>query len=83
MGHGDNMTIMLTGCAGFIGSHVLDRLLSMEKDVIGIDTFDPFYDPSIKMKNIQHNMDNHNFTFYRADIRKKDEMEKIFKKKMM
>ena len=72
------MTIIVTGCSGFIGSHVVDRLLGMGKTVVGIDNFDPFYDQSIKMKNIEHNLDNENFTFYRADIREKAEMEKIF-----
>ncbi len=72
------MTIMVTGCAGFIGSHVVDRLLGSGKTVVGIDNFDPYYDPSIKMRNIQNNLDDDNYTFYRADIRKKSELEKIF-----
>ena len=72
------MTIMITGCAGFIGSHVVDQFLRAEKNVVGVDNFDPFYDPSIKMKNIEHNLDNNNFVFYRADIRDKAEMEPIF-----
>ncbi len=76
----DNMTIMVTGCAGFIGSHVVDRLLGMGENVVGIDNFDPFYEPSIKVKNIQHNMNNYNFTFYRSDIRESSELKKIFNK---
>ncbi len=73
------MTILITGCAGFIGSHVLDRLLGMGENVIGVDNFDLFYDPAIKMRNIQHNMDSENFILYRADIRDKKQMEKVFK----
>lgn len=72
------MTIMVTGCAGFIGSHAVDRLLSSGKNVVGVDNFDSFYDPSIKMKNIEHNLDNNNFVFYRADIRDKAEIDQIF-----
>lgn len=73
------MTIMVTGCAGFIGSHLVDRLLSIDENIVGVDNFDPFYDPLIKMKNIEHSMNNKNFTFYRVDIREKAGMEKIFK----
>jgi len=72
------MTIMVTGSAGFIGSHVVDRLLGMGENVVGVDNFDPFYDISIKMRNMQHNMDKNNFSFYRADIRDNSELKKIF-----
>lgn len=73
------MTIMVTGCAGFIGSHLVDGLLSIDENIVGVDNFDPFYDPLIKMKNIEHSMNNENFTFYRVDIREKAGMGKIFK----
>ena len=35
--------ILLTGCAGFIGSHILERLLADGHTVVGVDNFDPFY----------------------------------------
>ncbi|MGC6423399.1 MAG: NAD-dependent epimerase/dehydratase family protein, partial [Lentimonas sp.] len=46
------MKILLTGCAGFIGSHTLDRLRADGHDVIGIDNFDPFYSRALKNANI-------------------------------
>ena len=46
------MKILLTGCAGFIGSHTLDRLLADGHDVIGVDNFDPFYDRALKTANL-------------------------------
>ena len=46
------MKILLTGCAGFIGSHTLDRLLADGHDVIGVDNFDPFYSRALKNANI-------------------------------
>jgi UDP-glucuronate 4-epimerase len=45
--------ILLTGCAGFIGSHTLDRLLADGHHVIGVDNFDPFYDRALKTANIE------------------------------
>ncbi|TGC10617.1 GDP-mannose 4,6-dehydratase [Methanolobus halotolerans] len=73
------MTVLLTGCAGFIGSHVLDKLISMNEKVIGVDNFDPYYDPSIKYRNIEHNLNMNNFVLYDADIRNIKEMNGIFK----
>ncbi len=45
-------TILVTGAAGFIGSHVCDALLTRGQRVMGLDNFDPFYDPQIKHANI-------------------------------
>ena len=50
------MKILLTGCAGFIGSHTLDRLLADGHHVIGVDNFDPFYDRALKTANIASHM---------------------------
>jgi nucleoside-diphosphate-sugar epimerase len=40
-------TILVTGAAGFIGSHLCERLLYDKVHVIGLDNFDSFYDPNI------------------------------------
>jgi UDP-glucuronate 4-epimerase len=48
--------VLLTGCAGFIGSHTLDRLLADGHDVIGVDNFDPFYSRALKNANIAQHM---------------------------
>lgn len=52
------MKILLTGCAGFIGSHTLDRLLAEGHDVIGVDNFDPFYSRSLKAANLAAHMND-------------------------
>lgn len=60
---------LVTGGAGFIGSHLVERLLSVGKKVICIDNLDDFYDPAIKKKNIAEALLNPNFRFIEADIR--------------
>ena len=46
------MTVLITGGAGFIGSHVASSLLDQGKQVIIVDNFNDFYDPAIKRKNV-------------------------------
>jgi UDP-glucuronate 4-epimerase len=63
-------TILVTGCAGFIGSHVCELLLKNGYKVIGVDNFDPFYPRAIKEKNLHHFIGNKDFKFYEVDITK-------------
>ena len=60
--------ILITGGAGFIGSHLTDRLLSEYSKVTVIDYFDPFYARSIKETNIIKHKENPNFRLLEADI---------------
>ncbi|MFC1677397.1 GDP-mannose 4,6-dehydratase [Planctomycetota bacterium] len=71
------MKILITGSAGFIGSHLTQRLLSNSHTVVGLDNFDKFYDPKIKRQNIEPCLTNRNFTLIEADIRDADTIEKI------
>ncbi len=72
-------TILLTGGAGFIGSHVCDKLLKLRYRVVCIDNLNSYYSPSRKLKNIQHNLKNKNFKFEKIDITNKEELEQTFK----
>ena len=63
------MKALITGAAGFIGSHLSERLLADGWMVVGIDNFDDFYDPQIKRRNINDCLKNKNFQLIEADIR--------------
>lgn len=60
---------LVTGGAGFIGSHLIDKLLEEDWKVSCIDNFDPFYDRAIKEENIRHHLNHPNYTLYELDIR--------------
>lgn len=73
------MNILITGGAGFIGSNLADRCLKDNNQVIVIDNFNNYYDPSLKEKNIEYNLSNKNYKLYRADICDNNCIEKIFR----
>ena len=71
------MKILITGAAGFIGSHLCEALIN-DHDVIGIDNFCDFYDIKIKRNNLKNLAQFDNFQIIKADIRSKSEMEDVF-----
>lgn len=71
--------ILITGGAGFIGSHLVDKLLAEnECQVTVLDNFNEFYAPQIKRANIAAHTENPNFKLYEADICAAETVEKIF-----
>ena len=71
-------TYFITGGAGFIGSSLSEKLLSEGNKVVTIDNFCDFYNPKIKEENIKELQKNNNYKLYRADIRNRAEIKKIF-----
>jgi UDP-glucuronate 4-epimerase len=74
------MKAIVTGAAGFIGSHLCERLLNDSWSVVGIDNFDNFYSPQIKRDNIKTCLTNSRFQIIEADIRDADKMYEIIAK---
>lgn len=60
--------VLVTGAAGFIGSHLAERLLARGDSVIGIDNFDPFYDRAVKERNLRAATGMPGFAFHELDI---------------
>ncbi len=71
-------TYFITGGAGFIGSSLAESLIKEENKVIAIDNFCDFYSLKIKENNIKELEKNKNFILYRADIRDRQAVKKIF-----
>ena len=70
--------ILITGGAGFIGSSLADKLLSLGYNVIVMDNFNDYYNPEIKHKNIESALQKPNYKLYTGDIEKTDDVEKVF-----
>ena len=71
---------LVTGAAGFIGSHLCERLLADGWAVTGVDNFDDFYDPQIKRRNIAKCLTSGNFRLVEADIRDSAAVDKAIDK---
>ena len=59
---------LVTGCAGFIGSHLTEELLTQGYTVIGVDCFTDYYSREIKENNLRGAMDHENFSFIEKDL---------------
>ena len=66
---------LLTGGAGFIGSHVADTLLRDNWELTVVDNFDPFYDHRIKRQNVHAHIENRSYHLIEADIRNCEELK--------
>jgi len=71
--------ILVTGAAGFIGSTLVDRLLAEGREVVGLDSFDPFYPEAQKQRNLGSALGTAGFRLVREDIRSADAIDSLFR----
>jgi UDP-glucuronate 4-epimerase len=75
------MRFLVTGGAGFIGSHLCEKLVQNGDHVISLDNFDPYYDPRIKRNNIQYLLSHPHFTCIEGSILNWRLLKNIFSEK--
>jgi UDP-glucuronate 4-epimerase len=73
------MTILVTGGAGFIGSHLAERLLQHNERVLILDNFNDYYDPALKRANVERLRQYPKLTVVEGDIRNTTLIQQLFK----
>ena len=71
-------SILVTGGAGFIGSHLCDRLIRAGREVVCLDVFDNFYPREVKLRNIESLKAEERYHLYEGDIRDPALLEDLF-----
>lgn len=75
------MKVLVTGAAGFIGSHVSLYLLERGDEVVGLDNLNDYYDVNLKLdrlKRIEQHKNAHNFSFVKMDVENREKMPTLF-----
>lgn len=72
------MRYLITGGAGFIGSHLSDALLARGDQVVCVDNFNDYYDPARKRRNIARALMHPGYTLIEADFRDAETMDRVF-----
>jgi UDP-glucuronate 4-epimerase len=71
-------SVLITGGAGFIGSHLVEALLADGREVVVLDNFDDFYDPAVKRRNLHAMAGRAGFTLVEGDIRDERLVDGVF-----
>ncbi len=71
-------TVLVTGAAGFIGSHLCEALLAAGQRVVGLDNFDPYYSPARKRRNLAAALQSEAFRLVEGDVRDQGLLARLF-----
>ena len=74
------MRVLVTGAAGFIGSHLSERLVARGDEVVGLDNFDAFYPRAVKEQNLATLAGSPRFSLVEGDLRQPADLERAFAK---
>ncbi|MGY4516201.1 NAD-dependent epimerase [Lysobacter sp. HA18] len=72
------MRVLVTGAAGFIGSHLTKRLIERGDEVLGFDDLNDYYDPQLKRDRLARVVPGHDFEFVHAKLEDRDAMDRAF-----
>ncbi|ASS76732.1 capsular biosynthesis protein CpsI [Tumebacillus algifaecis] len=75
---GATQKVLITGAAGFIGSHLAKRLLSEGAEVVGLDNLNDYYEVQLKRDRLAQFQDHQNFTLVEASLEDKETVERMF-----
>ena len=73
-------TVLVTGAAGFIGFHLSKLLMKQGYQVIGIDNLNDYYDVNLKYGRLEILEKEEDFTFYKIDLKDKEDIDNLFEK---
>ncbi len=74
------MSYLVTGCAGFIGYHTTEQLLSRGDTVVGLDNLNDYYDPTLKQARLKRLQDHDGFRFVKLDLVDQAGIAELFRK---
>ena len=72
-----NETVLITGGAGFIGSHLVERLVERGRQVVCLDNFDPYYPAEVKRRNLQEALSSGCVRLVEADVRDREALRAV------
>lgn len=73
------MKVLITGTAGFIGSHLAKKLIEKDHSIVGVDNINDYYDPQLKEDRLK-TIDESYHTFYKLNLEDYDELTEVFRK---